>query len=121
MKRLALVLIALAILFLVIAPAFAAKFVGVTVSWTIPTVNTDGTPLTDLAGFDIYYGASPSALTHIVQVPNPTQSSYTFTAPFTAPTYFALTSYTTSGTQSAPSNVVEWSPPVTLGKPVQLP
>lgn len=110
-----------AVCLLACAPAFAAKFVGVTVSWTIPTVNTDGTPCTDLAGFDIYYGASPSALTHIVQIADPTRSSYTFTTPFTAPTYFALTSYTTSGTQSAPSNVVEWSPPATLGQPVQLP
>ncbi len=102
-------------------PAHATKFVGITVHWTAPTTNTDGTPCTDLAGFDLYYGTSPSALTHEVQIANPTQTSYVFTTPFTGPTYFALTAYTTSGAESAPSNVVEWSPPATLGQPVQLP
>ncbi len=115
------VLAALAALGLASSPAYAQKFVGVTAHWTIPTTNTDGSPLTDLAGFYIYYGTSPSALTHMVQIANPTQDRYLFTTPFTGPTYFVVTSYTTTGTQSAPSNVVEWAPPVTLGTPVKLP
>ena len=27
-------------------------------SWTVPSTNTDGTPLTDLAGYHVYYGTS---------------------------------------------------------------
>ncbi|MFQ5610302.1 MAG: putative Ig domain-containing protein, partial [Woeseiaceae bacterium] len=43
--------------------AFAVDVVGsstgsVTVSWTAPTLNADGTPLVDLAGYRIYYGPS---------------------------------------------------------------
>jgi hypothetical protein len=29
-------------------------------SWTAPTTNQDGTPLTDLAGYRLYYGTSPT-------------------------------------------------------------
>ncbi len=28
----------------------------ITLAWDAPTTNTDGTPLTDLAGYKIYYG-----------------------------------------------------------------
>src|SRR6516225_7495010 len=30
------------------------------VSWTAPTTNTDGTPLNDLASYNVYYAASPT-------------------------------------------------------------
>ena len=33
--------------------AFSAE---VTLSWDPPTTNADGTPLTDLAGYKVYYG-----------------------------------------------------------------
>ncbi len=110
-----------AVCLLACAPAWAAKFVGVTVHWTAPTTNTDGTPCTDLAGFDIYYGPNPSALTQRVKLPNPAQASYRFSTLPSGAVYFVVTSYTTSGTQSQPSNVVEYVPPPTLGQPVQLP
>ena len=31
-------------------------FSATTLNWTAPTTNTDGTALTDLAGYKIYYG-----------------------------------------------------------------
>ena len=40
----------------------------VTISWTPPTLNTDGSPLTDLAGFNVYRGTSASNLTRVKSV-----------------------------------------------------
>lgn len=38
--------------------AFAQRpTMDVRLSWTAPTQNTDGTPLTDLAGYKVYWGA----------------------------------------------------------------
>jgi hypothetical protein len=45
-------------------------------SWTAPTTNTDGSPLTDLAGYRVYYATSgsPCPGASVVQVPSPTSS-----------------------------------------------
>jgi Putative Ig domain len=47
-----------------------------TLSWTAPTTNSDGTSLTDLAGFRIYYGWSSSAMTNVITISNTQQTSY---------------------------------------------
>lgn len=39
-----------------------------TLSWTPPTVNTDGSTLTDLGGYRIYYGRAPDELTRTLEV-----------------------------------------------------
>lgn len=41
------------------------------VNWHAPTRNTDGTPLTDLAGYTIYYGTQPGAFTNTLPVDDP--------------------------------------------------
>ena len=41
---------------------------SITVSWTAPTENDDGSPLTDLAGYKIYYGTEPGNYTTRVDV-----------------------------------------------------
>ena len=51
-------LAALAIIAMVFSVAWAASTPSVTVQWTMPTVNLDGTPLTDLAGAKVYYGTA---------------------------------------------------------------
>ncbi|MFQ5635919.1 MAG: putative Ig domain-containing protein [Gammaproteobacteria bacterium] len=56
--------------------AFAVDVVGsstgsVTVSWTAPTLNADGTPLVDLAGYRIYYGPSAGNYPNSQTVNNP--------------------------------------------------
>ena len=116
MKRLGVLLLAVA----VCSPAMAAKFVGVRLQWTTPITNTDGTPCTNLAGFMIFYGTSPTNLDDIVGL-LPSVTSYTFSGLAAQPWYFAVKSYTNAGAESALSNVVEWSPPATLGQPVRLP
>ena len=79
---------------------------GAVVSWTPPTTATDGSTLTDLAGYNIYYGTNPSALTEKIQVPNIGVTDYVVTGLSTGTWYFVVTSYTTTGTESVPSNVV---------------
>lgn len=74
-------------------------------SWVAPTTNTDGTPLTDLAGFVINYGTSATALSQTVTVSGATASGYTIQGLSAGTWYFTVTAYTSVGTQSAPSNV----------------
>jgi len=63
------------VLFIIIislnAPAAFASVV--TLSWNAPTTSADGTPLTDLAGYKIYYGTSSRAYSTAIDVGNVTK------------------------------------------------
>lgn len=74
-------------------------------SWTPPTQNTDGTPLTDLAGYRIVYGTSATTLTQVVQVANAGITAYNLTGLTPATYFFAVRAYTPTA-ESANSNVV---------------
>jgi hypothetical protein len=76
-----------------------------TLQWQAPTTNTDGSPLTTLAGFRIVYGNAPTALTQTLQVANPALTTYVVDKLSAGTWYFALRAYTTSGAESADSNV----------------
>ena len=93
------------------APAFSITVASAnsgsgnaTLSWTAPSTNTDGSVLTDLAGYHIYYGSSPTALNQEVTVSNGV-TSYVIEGLSTGTWYFEVTSYASSGVQSAPSNI----------------
>lgn len=73
-------------------------------SWTAPTTNTNGSALTDLAGYHIYYGRSPSSMTTAVTVANPAATSYRIGNLPRGTWYFAMEAYTTGGMDSALSN-----------------
>jgi hypothetical protein len=73
--------------------------------WTAPTTNTNGSALTNLAGYHIYYGNSPSSMTTTVTVASAGTTSYTVSNLKSGTWYFAVSAYTTGGTQSAKSNV----------------
>ena len=75
------------------------------VSWTPPTTNTDGSTLTNLAGYNIYYGTSPNALNQQVQVTNVGVTNYVINGLTSGTWYFAVTAYTSTGTESALSNI----------------
>lgn len=77
---------------------------AVTLSWTPPTQNTDGTSLTNLAGYRVVYGTSASALNQTVQV-NAGVSSVVVENLAPATYYFAVRAYTSSGLESSNSNV----------------
>jgi hypothetical protein len=77
-----------------------------TISWVPPTQNTDGSPLTDLGGYRIYYGTNSSALTQVAEISNPGITTYMIQNLSAATWYFSLRAYRTDGTESDPSNIV---------------
>ena len=77
-----------------------------TIDWTPPTQNNDGTALTNLAGYTVYYGTSPELLTHSVKLSNPGLTAYTVSNLSPGTWYFVVTSYSTSGVESVRSGVV---------------
>lgn len=77
-----------------------------TLRWSEPTSNTNGTPLTDLAGYRIYYGESASNLSETVQVNGATDTTYVLSNLTAGTWYFAIQSVTTNGVASALSDVV---------------
>jgi hypothetical protein len=92
-------------------PAFSITVVqpvieGDTLYWIAPTAKADGAPLTDLAGFNIAYGPSKTMLYKSVRINNPSVDRYVLDNLAPGTHYFAVSAYTTSGTQSAWSNIV---------------
>jgi hypothetical protein len=77
---------------------------AVTLSWTPPTQNMDGTSLTNLAGYRVVYGTSASTLSQTVQV---SAGVSTVVVDNLAPAtyYFAVRAYTTTGIESSNSNL----------------
>jgi hypothetical protein len=79
-------------------------------SWSIPTQNDDGSPLTDLAGYRIYYGLDGTVMfpDQMVEIPVAQTEAYTLELTVAAPTtyYFRITAYDTSGNESEPSERV---------------
>ena len=77
----------------------------VTLSWSAPTQNIDGTPLMDLAGYKLYYGTSEGNYPEQITVDNPGIVTYVVDnlAPNTY--YFVATSYNTSNVESPFSGV----------------
>ena len=76
-----------------------------TLTWTAPTTNTNGSALTDLAGYEIHYGTSAGALTNTITIANPGATSYVVTNLGTGTWYFAMSAYTNTGLASPMSNI----------------
>jgi hypothetical protein len=77
-----------------------------TVSWSAPTTNSDGSALTDLAGYRVYYGESATALTQSVNISSASTTSYVVQGLASGTWYFAVTAVTNTGAESARSAVV---------------
>lgn len=90
-----------------IAVVAAAPTPGVAeLSWSKPTQNVDGTPLTNLAGYRIYYGQSPGSLAKMLDIPSAATQSVVISNLAAGTWYFAMSVYTTGGTESV------WTAPV---------
>ncbi len=76
-----------------------------TLSWEAPTQRVDGSPLTNLAGFRLYYGTSASSLNNVVQVPDPGARNRIINNLTIGTWFFAASAYDQSGVESARSNV----------------
>jgi hypothetical protein len=88
------------------APAPLPTVGAATLSWTPPTQNTDGSALTNLSGYRIYYGTSASALTKMVQISNVGLTTYVLENLSPSTYYFTVRAYNSGGAESANSNVV---------------
>ena len=77
-----------------------------TLSWTAPTMNQDGTTLTDLAGYRIHYGRSSRSYTTTIQIDNPSVTTYLVDNLTPDTYYFAATAFNTAGEESQYSGEV---------------
>jgi len=92
---------------------------AVTFTWDMPTTNTDGTPLTDLAGARIYCGEVSNSAFLIATVGN--VSTYTTDEfPENITQYCSMTAYDTSGNEGARSNEVNFTYRLAPGAPTNL-
>lgn len=74
-----------------------------TVSWTPPTQRTDGSALTNLAGYRVFYGKNSSSFTHMVDIKNAGQTSHFVENLDSGTWYFAVSAYDSEGLESAKS------------------
>lgn len=73
---------------------------SVSLSWAAPTLNEDGTTLTDLAGYKIYYGTNANDLNTMIRIDNSSVLTYLIDnlAPNTY--FFAAAAFNSSGVDS---------------------
>lgn len=75
-----------------------------TVHWVAPTTNTDGSALTDLAGFRVIYGNSPTNFSQSRAVPGASVLTSAFNSLTPGTWYFKVRAVNTSGVESNDSN-----------------
>lgn len=77
---------------------------GVTLSWTPPTRNDDGSALTNLAGYKIRYGVKSGTYTASVTLNTPGVAAYFVDGLVPGTYYFVISAYNSNGTESNLSN-----------------
>lgn len=91
------------VLVFIFLSANTAAFAGqATLSWSAPPANTDGTELTDLAGYKVNYGTASGVYTQKIDVGN--VNSHTLSNLSDGTYYFAVSAYNALGKESAYSN-----------------
>jgi hypothetical protein len=88
-----------------VQPAAASTTVSVKLSWAAPTENTDGTPVTDLAGYHIYFGTNPAELTLWASVGGAASTTYVVADLPSGSYYFSVAAYNSAGVDSGQSNL----------------
>jgi predicted small secreted protein len=88
-------------------PAPAPTTGSATLNWMPPTENTDGSALTDLVEYKIYYGTSPDAMTNEIANVSIGLATYVIDNLQTNTTYyFSMTAINSSGVESSFSNTL---------------
>ena len=80
---------------------------SVTLSWTPPTARVDGSPLTNLAGYKIFYGRMSGVYDYQIDIDNPGVSTYVVEELVSGQWFFSLAAYDSDGLESDRSNEVE--------------
>jgi regulation of enolase protein 1 (concanavalin A-like superfamily) len=73
-------------------------------TWTAPTTNTNGEPLTDLTSFKLYWGTSPGSYASQLTINNPSTTTWTLDNLAGGRWYFAVTALDVTGAESPKSN-----------------
>jgi hypothetical protein len=89
--------------------AFSVAVVAVatgsaTLSWTPPTQNTDGSALTDLVGYRIYWGRAQGSYTSSTTLNNSGLTSYVIDQLTPGTWFFVTTALNSQGVESSFSN-----------------
>lgn len=84
----------------------AATSNAVTLNWTPPTENVNGTPLTNLAGYNIHYGTASGDYTQTISVSNAGIATYVVDDLTPGTYYFAVGAVNSQGTESPVSSEV---------------
>jgi hypothetical protein len=71
-----------------------------TLTWAAPMLNDDGTTLTDLAGYKLYYGQSSGAYGPPIEINNVSVTTYVVDGLVPNTYYFAATAFNTAGVES---------------------
>ncbi len=77
---------------------------SITLSWTAPTQNEDGSALTDLAAYKFYYGTSPGSYSNQVRIDSPGITTYVLENLSPATYFIAAAAINASGIESQLSN-----------------
>ena len=77
-----------------------------TLHWTAPTTNVDGSPLTNLAGYTIYYGNSATSMTQSAQISDPATTSYVISGLTAGTWYFEIIAVNSADVDSPASAAV---------------
>lgn len=90
-------------------PAFAIEVMAyangvVTLSWAAPTENTDGSPLLDLAGYEIHLGPQSGSYSDSISIANPGITTYVIDDLTSGTHYFAMKAVNSQGKLSSFSN-----------------
>jgi hypothetical protein len=83
-----------------VAPGAPGTNRAVMLSWMPPRENTDGSVLTDLAGYRIWYGKNASDLSSVITISNAGIASYLIDGLASGVWYFAMSSLTSAGAES---------------------
>jgi len=76
-----------------------------TLRWTPPTLNEDGTPIENLAGYRVYYGTSTGNLNQVLNIAGAGVTSAVIQNLTPATWYFALKAYNAANVESSFSNI----------------
>jgi hypothetical protein len=77
-----------------------------TLSWSPPTERADGSPIGELAGYEVLYGQQSRNYDTVIELDNPGLTRYMIEGLGPGTWYFAVKAVTTDGLESAPSQEV---------------
>jgi len=103
---------ALIVCLLIAVCGFAQEMVNAPIEWVAPTNNLDGTPLTDLLGYEVYRGTNEFDYFAVTNIGDATATNCVWVngAVFGVTNYYALKSYNAEMTFSPFSGEACWYP-----------